>query len=86
MNQTKNRTTRMGLLSLLTAVLLAAVLLVVNLLTASLPADIKTLDITDTKMFSVSDSTKREIAKGTTPIEIYLVSTNGENCVLKYLV
>ena len=78
MNQTKNRTTRMGLLSLLTAVLLAAVLLVVNLLTASLPADIKTLDITDTKMFSVSDSTKREIAKGTTPIEIYLVSTNGE--------
>lgn len=78
MNQTKNRTTRMGLFTLLTAVLLAAVLLAVNLLTASLPTDIKTLDITDTKMFSVSDSTKREIAKGTTPIEIYLVSTNGE--------
>lgn len=77
-NQTKNRSARMGLLTLLTALLLAAVLLLANLLTAALPADVKTLDLTDNKMFSVSDSTKREVAKNGTAIKIYLVSINGE--------
>ena len=64
----QNRTAKMGLISLATALLLAAVLLLTNVLAAKLPADVKTLDLTADKKFSVTDSTAREIAKNITPI------------------
>lgn len=77
----QNRTAKMGLISLATALLLAAVLLLTNVLAAKLPADVKTLDLTADKKFSVTDSTAREIAKNITPIQIYLVSTGGEKAL-----
>lgn len=71
----------MGLVTLVTALLLVAVLIVANLLIAALPTDVRTIDITDTKLYSVSDSTKREIAKTDSAINVYLISTGGEKAL-----
>ena len=71
----------MELLSLAIALLLAAVLLLANFLAAKLPTEVKTIDLTSNKMYSVTDSTKREVAKSTMPIRIYLVSVNGEKAL-----
>ena len=81
MNQNKNRSAKMGLMSLATALLLAAVLLLANLLAAKLPADIKTVDLTSNQMYSVTDSTKRDVAKANMPISMYLVVANGEKAL-----
>lgn len=71
----------MGLLTLAIALLLVSILIVTNLLIAALPTDIKTIDITDTKLYSVSNSTKREIAKNDSAVTIYLISTGGEKAL-----
>ena len=66
-----------GRAALLLALILALALIAVNLLVDRLPSDTKNLDLTKDKIYSVSDSTKRNIAKIKEDVSVYLVAVNG---------
>ena len=74
----RNRMSKNGLITLGIAAILLVVLIIANLATSALPADVKKLDITDNKMYSVTDSTKRTLSKTDTAVNIYLICQGGE--------
>ena len=74
----RNRMSKNGLITLAIAAILLIILIIANLAASALPADIKGLDMTDNKMYSVTDSTKRTLAKTDTAINIYLICQGGE--------
>ena len=72
------RLSKRGLITLAVGAALLAFLIVINLLVSALPANVKTIDITDNKMYSVTDSSKRELAKTDTAVTFYLICQGGE--------
>ncbi len=74
----RTRLCKNGLTALSVALVLLLAIILVNVVATALPADVKKLDMTDQKMYSVSDSTKREVAKNETAVELYLISSGGE--------
>lgn len=78
MKKATDRATKKGISALTLALILLAALIAVNCLLALLPADKKVIDLTSDRIFSVSDATKREVAKTPVSVKVYLLSTNGE--------
>ena len=74
-----NQKAKIGLSVICTAVLLLAILVLVNFLVGILPQNITLLDTSETKMYSVSQSAKHEIANVKTDIDIYLLTAGGED-------
>lgn len=74
----RTRLSKNGLITLAIAAVLLAVLLAINLLVSALPANIRSIDMTENKMYSLSDQTKREIAKTDTAVTVYLFCRGGE--------
>lgn len=82
MNETtKNVSMKKGRAALLLAVILALSLILINLLIEKLPYDAKNIDLTQNKIYSVTDATKRSVAKVDEAVSIYLVSVNGETAL-----
>lgn len=77
----KTKTTQNGLRVFLVTILLLVGLILVNLLAGLLPKSVTELDISATKMYSVSDSTKRALSKLTDKVDIYLLSSGGEGAL-----
>lgn len=74
----RSRMSKNGLITLAVVAVLLVILIAVNLVASALPADVKNIDMTDNKMYSVTDSTKRELAKTDTAVNIYLICQGGE--------
>lgn len=79
MKEFKQKTTGAGLRVFLTTLLLLIALIGVNLLFGLLPASVTEPDISPLKMYSVSDTTKRELSKLNEKVEIYMLSAGGES-------
>jgi len=74
----RTRLAKNGLMTLLIALLLAVVLILVNVLVSALPPNKKKIDMTSNKMYSVTQSTQREIARIDQKVSIYLIATGGK--------
>ncbi len=82
-NSLQGRMTRFGIYALSLVSMLLAVLLLLNLLVASLPVNFSRLDITENKIYSLSATTKRQIAKVERPVEVYLLVEGGQAALSK---
>ncbi len=81
MKEFKQKTTSSGLRVFLTTILLLIALVGINLLAGLLPASLTEHDISPLKMYSVSDTTKRELSKLKEKVDIYMLSAGGENAL-----
>ena len=74
----RSRLQKNGLITLAVALAILLVLVAINLAISALPTNIKSIDLTEEKMYSVTDSTKRILAKTETAVSIYLFCHGGE--------
>ena len=73
-----NKKAKIGLSVIFTAVLVLAILVLVNFLMELLPQSATLLDTSENKMYSVSQSAKLEISKIEDDIDVYLLTAGGE--------
>ena len=78
MNKILNNKSKIGLSVIFTAVILLAVLVLTNFIVGLLPKSATLLDTTETKMYSVSASSKKQIAALSDDVTIYLLTAGGE--------
>ena len=78
----KQKTTQNGLRVFLATLLLLIGLVVVNLLVGLLPKSVTEIDISENKMYSVSSTAARELAKLGEEITVYYLASGGENSLV----
>ena len=73
------KTAKVGFSVMAVTALVLVILMLVNLLAGVLPKNITLLDLSENKMYSVSDAAKRDIAKVKEKVDIYLLTAGGES-------
>ena len=73
------KTARVGFSVMTITALVLVILMLVNLLAGIIPKNITLLDLSENKMYSVSDAAKRDIAKVQEKVDIYLLTAGGES-------
>ena len=73
------KTARVGFSVMAITALVLAILVLVNLFAGILPKNVTLLDLSENKMYSVSDAAKRDIAKVKENVNIYLLTAGGES-------
>lgn len=77
-NAVFNRKGKLSIYTVAAAVILLAVLIVVNLIVASLPSDITVLDTSPNNMYTLSETTEKYLRGLDTPITIWYLCSGGE--------
>ncbi|MBO5305482.1 MAG: Gldg family protein [Clostridia bacterium] len=78
MKEFKKKTTQQGLRVFLITLLVLISLVVVNILVGLLPKSVTELDVSADKIYSVSGTTKRSLAKLREDVTLYYLSAGGE--------
>lgn len=78
----KQKTTQNGLRVFLVTLLLLIGLVAINLLVGLLPKSVTEIDISKNKMYSVSNTAVRELAKLDEEITLYYLAPDGENSLV----
>lgn len=77
-NKVFDRSGKMSIYTVAMTVILLAVLIVVNLLVASLPVTVTVIDTSSTSMYTLSETTEKFIKKLDSPVTIYYLCSGGE--------
>ena len=76
-----NQKSKIGLSVICTAAILLAILILTNFLVGLLPKNLTLLDTTENKMYSISKSAISEISAVEDDVNIYLLTTGGEDAL-----
>ena len=78
LNSFKTRAVRAGSYSMAATAVILAIVVVINLLVGALPSRLTKFDITDNKVYSISDQTKATVQGLKQDITIYWILTDGD--------
>ncbi len=78
-NLFNSKTVKSGLSAVGITAILIAILLAINFLAALLPKSSSLLDLSNNSMYSIGDTSKRDISKVNESVTVYLLSAGGES-------